>query len=451
MRMLTFEKTLARQEKVPALSESSLLRYLTFAALYFAQGIPNGLLWYAMPAWMAMNGKTPAEIGSFIAVVGLPWSFKIVAAPLMDRFTYLPMGRRKPWILFGQAGLVASFIGLAFVANPLNHLSMLMFIGFMSSLAGIFQDISIDSLAIDILPEDQQARANGLMWGSKIIGVSATVAVTSWLIAHYSYLVAMAMFGVVIMAIMLIPMFLKERPGEKLTPWTPGEASPEASKIQLHGWKIIFKSLLRVFTFPVSLYMGIAVFTYRVGGALVDTALPVFTVQKLGWTDTHFSHIFATTTLVGGILGMFVAGAMIDLFGKIRMIVLYALALVGVLLVMALLPQYWTNEIFVISFFVVFYILDTFITIAILAVAMQLCWKRVAATQFTLYMAIANLGLAGGAWLMGELKTYMSWQHVFLFFLIFMAFVLVMMRFVNFDKHKMQVEELERKFQETDK
>ena len=123
---MIFNRAITKQEKFPTLSENAFLRYISFAALYFAQGIPNGLLWYAMPAWMAMNGKTPAEIGSFVAVIGIPWSFKIIAAPLMDRFTYLPMGRRRPWILFGQLGLVVNFIALAVVKDPLDHLPMLM-------------------------------------------------------------------------------------------------------------------------------------------------------------------------------------------------------------------------------------------------------------------------------------------------------------------------------------
>jgi PAT family beta-lactamase induction signal transducer AmpG len=438
-----FNTEIIVRERIPALSENAFLRYITFAALYFAQGIPQGLLWYAMPAWMAMNGKTPAEIGSFIAVIGLPWSFKIIAAPIMDRFTYLPMGRRKPWMLFGQAGLVANFIALAVVDDPLNHLPVLMFLGFMSSLATIFQDISVDSLAIDILPVNQQARANGLMWGSKIIGTSVTVAITSWLITHYGFFMAMTIFSFVVLVIMLIPLWLKERPGEKRLPWTKGEAAPEAREIQLHSWKAIFTSLIKVFILPVSLIMGVAAFSQSVGKGLVDAILPVFTVQNLGWSDAYYSQIFATTTLVAGILGMFVAGAMIDIFGKIRMMVYYGIALIAVLLAMSLLSQFWNNKVFVIGFFVIFYTLNTFMTIAVFAIAMQLCWKRIAATQFTLYMAISNIGLSVGPYIMGVMKSHFDWQYVFMIYLVFMTVVLFMMRLINFEKHKNRVDELE--------
>jgi len=122
-----------------------------------------------------------------------------------------------------------------------------MFLGFMTSLAGIFQDIAIDSLAIDILPTDQQARANGLMWGSKIIGISATVVVTTWLINNYSFFLVMFLFGIIVTVIMGLPAILKERPGEKLLPWSNGEASPISKAVQLKSWRKIFSSLLRVF------------------------------------------------------------------------------------------------------------------------------------------------------------------------------------------------------------
>lgn len=444
--MLRSVKNFPFNSTLPTLADNAFLRYITFAALYFAQGIPQGLFLFAMPAWMAANGKTPAEIGSFVAIVGLPWSFKIIAAPLMDRFTYLPMGRRRPWILFGQSGLVASFLLLAVITDPLNHMSVLMIAGFMSSLASIFQDISIDSLAIDILPEDQQARANGLMWGSKTASISATVALTSWLFSNYSFMIAMNLFGIAISAIMLFPLLLKERRDEKLTPWTAGRISPEAKKIQLTSWRLIFKSLLRAFSLPVSLIMGVAVFVFRIASTYVTTLLPIFTVQELGWSDARYSHVFSITAFIGGIMGMFVGGAMIDIFGKIRMIIFYVLGLIALMIVVALFPQYWSNDTFVVGFIGVFSILDTFITIAILAVAMQLCWKRVAATQFTLYMAIANLGMSAGAWIMGEAKDYLSWQQVFVFYLVFMVVVLSIIPLVKFRKHKIQMEKLEIKY-----
>src|SRR4051794_12319289 len=119
-----------KKKPIPSLTEHTVLRYINFIALYVAQGIPEGMAFFGIPAWMAMNGKTPGEISGFVVAVGLPWSCKMVVAPLMDRFSFLPMGRRRPWVLFGQLGLMMSFIAMAFVPDPLNNLKLLMAAGF---------------------------------------------------------------------------------------------------------------------------------------------------------------------------------------------------------------------------------------------------------------------------------------------------------------------------------
>ncbi len=429
--------------RFPALSENAVLRYLAFSALYFAQGIPEGLLLFGLPAWMAMNGLSPAEIGSYLAVALIPWSFKIVAAPLMDRFTYLPMGRRRPWIIFGQFGLVASFLSMAFISDPLNNLNLLMAAGFAVSLFTVFQDISVDGMAIDILPVDQQARANGLMWGSKTLGMSASVAAGSYIINAYSFFYAIALFSGIVLLIMLVPVFLKERPGEKIMPWTKGEGSEVSGKLQLHSWKAIIKSLFQVFFLRVSIIMGLAAFSYSVGRGLIIGILPVFTVQELGWTDSQYSQIFATTNMISGILGMFVAGALIDFFGKIRMMTIYLICLIAVVSVMAFLKSYWQHDILAYGFFLGYFIFNTFTTIAIFAIAMQLCWKRISATQFTLYMAISNIGLSVGAKLLGPLREILSWEYMIVSFAGFALITLVLIRYIHFDNHLKKVNRLE--------
>ena len=189
--------------------------------------------------------------------------------------------------------------------------------------------------------------------------------------------------------------------------------------------------------------MGIAAFSFSVGRSLIDTVLPVFTVQKLGWTDTDYSQAFATANLISGVLGMIIGGFMIDYFGKVKMISIYMTLLVLLVTVMSLLKSFWQNELFVIGFIFCFYILLTFTTIAIFASAMQLCWKRISITQFTLYMAISNLGLAAGAALMGQLKGFLDWEFVILAYIIFAGVMLVLIRFINFEKHQKYIDELE--------
>lgn len=43
---------------VLALSEHRTLRFVTLFLLYFAQGLPFGLIDFALPAWLAQNGAS---------------------------------------------------------------------------------------------------------------------------------------------------------------------------------------------------------------------------------------------------------------------------------------------------------------------------------------------------------------------------------------------------------
>jgi MFS transporter, PAT family, beta-lactamase induction signal transducer AmpG len=426
------------------LSKSSLLRYFTFSSLYTAQGIPEGLTFFAIPAWMAMQGKTPTEIGSFIGVIGIPWSLKILIAPIMDRYTFLPMGRKRPWILVGQLGLVISLVGASLINNPLNNLTLLMTAGFFISFFGAFQDIAVDGMAIDIVPIHEQARANGLMWGSKTIGTSLSLVTSTWIINNYGLNYTAVFLAFIVACIFIIPLLFRENVGEKILPWSKGEACQKSKEVQIHSLKMIFKNLMKVFLLPTSLIMGISVFFIAIGNGLMDTLLPVFTIQKIGWTNSYFSEVTAITKIIAGLLGMFVGGALVDFFGKIRMMSIYLILLITSIAIMVLFKSYWNNNYFVSGYILAFDTLSTFLNIAILATAMELCWKRISATQFTLYMAINNLGRATGAGYLGQIKNFLvAWEYVILVYAVVAIIMLILLNFMNTEKHLFSVKKLE--------
>ena len=435
----------SHSKNLPALSEHTILRYFNFIALYVAQGIPEGMALFGIPAWMAMNGKTPGEIGGFVAAVGLPWSFKIIVAPLMDRFSYLPMGRRRPWVLFGQLGLILSFIAMAFVPDPLNNLNLFMVAGFAVGFFGAFQDVATDGMAIDIVPINQQARANGFMWGAKIVGISGSLALGSWLINKFGYSQAILMLSVAVFAIMFVPLFLRERPGEKLLPWSKGSTSFENEKMQITNWTEIFKSLFSVFLMRNSILMACVLFITQISFNFIATLLPVFTVQALGWTNLEYSQFFATASLIGGIGGMLIGGILIDKFGKIRMLNVYFFILIMLTTVFPFLNMYWKNYWVISSFMVIYQILYVFTSIGLFACAMEFCWKKISASQFTLYMTIANLGRIVGAKLLGPLKNLLSWEYTICSFGVMLALAWIIMPLIKINIHVKKIEELEMK------
>ena len=435
-----------KNTRFPALAEHTNLRYFAFIALYFSQGIPEGITLFGIPAWMAMNGKSASEIATYGAIVMIPFSLKILFAPMMERFTFLPMGRRRPWLLFGQFGIMCSIIGLAFVPDPLNNLTLLIAAVVFLHVFIIFQDIATDSLVIDIVPIEQQGKANSFMWGSKTVGTSISLALGSWLINQYGFSYAVLLMSVSICFIMLLPLLLRERQGEKLLPWSSGVASPEAATLKIDSWGKLFLSFKKVVLLPNALLVCLIIFISKGALTYLETMLPIFSIQELGWNNVSYSNTYSTSKLVGGVIGMVMGALLIARLGTIRMFQI-CLLLAGLLTAsMGVFKLFWQNAIYVSAFIAIFNLMYTLITISQLATAMQVCWRRVSALQFTFFMTLANAGMAAGAALFGYFRSHFDWLIVFLVFTAMVVGVAVLLQFLKMNTHLQQVDILEKNY-----
>jgi PAT family beta-lactamase induction signal transducer AmpG len=89
--------------------------------------------------------------------------------------------------------------------------------------------------------------------------------------------------------------------------------------------------------------------------------------------------------------------------------------------------------------------LIAFINIAFFATCMQHCWKRVSATQFTLYMAISNAGMTSGSAIAGSIRENFSWNYVFVAFAMAAGLACLLIAFIGFQSHQSAIENLESK------
>ena len=152
------------------LTQNPLLRLITLCILYVAQGIPYGFVTITFASYLAERGETVAAIGAVTALSTLPWTFKWVWGPMIDRFGIPSMGRRRPWILLAQLGMTLTILSMAFVPEPATHLALIGGLVFVHNVFNSLQDVSVDALAVDLLRESERGRANGFMYGSKYIG-----------------------------------------------------------------------------------------------------------------------------------------------------------------------------------------------------------------------------------------------------------------------------------------
>ena len=80
--------------------------------LGFASGLPLALTGQAMQAWLTTRGVDIATIG-FLSLVGVPYTFKFLWAPLMDRFDVPGAGRRRGWLVLTQVALAGALYVLS--------------------------------------------------------------------------------------------------------------------------------------------------------------------------------------------------------------------------------------------------------------------------------------------------------------------------------------------------
>ena len=429
--------------RIPSLSESAFLRYFNFIALYFAEGLPQGMLFIGIPAWMAMAGKTPTEIGAFAVACSLPWTFKFLVAPAMDRYTYLPMGRKRPWVLIGHLGLIGGLIGMAFVPDPLNNLHLFYIAAFVLSSFGAIQDAAGDAMAVDVIPDEQQARANGYMQGSRMLGSSLALVLGSWVLNKYSYEASMLSLCGLVTIVSIVPFLLREQIGEKILPFTKGGISPISRTMQMTRWSDILSALYKVFRLKNSLIVVILLFITQGSYNFFETLLPIFAVKITGWTNLFYSQAFATADIIGGIGGIVAGGWLIEKFGKKRMINIYFFVIMGLAILLGFSQPLWQDTIFLKGFIIVYRLFNAFAKIGVFAIAMQCCSKNVSASQFTIYMTMGAMGSIAGAALIGPIKENFSWNVTFMVFVGLIAASWLLLQFLNIDKQIERIQELE--------
>ena len=128
-------------------------RMLCLLGLGFSSGLPLALTSGTLQAWMTVEKVDLTLIGIF-SLVGLPYTLKILWAPVMDRFSLPWLGRRRGWILLAQI-LLALGIGLLGLTQPAAFPWMVAFLAFMVAFFSSSQDIVIDAYRADVLPKTE--------------------------------------------------------------------------------------------------------------------------------------------------------------------------------------------------------------------------------------------------------------------------------------------------------
>lgn len=126
--------------------------------LSFSSGLPLGLVIYTVPYWMQQEGVDIKTIG-LVTAAQIPYAFKFLWSPLMDRYAP-PWGRKRAWILVGQALLVVSVGAFAAVTGRPSA-GLVAALTLAVSFASATQDIAVDAYAVEVLRPEERGVAVG--------------------------------------------------------------------------------------------------------------------------------------------------------------------------------------------------------------------------------------------------------------------------------------------------
>ena len=144
--------------------------------LGFASGLPLALTGQAMQAWMSAEHVDVATIG-FLSLVGLPYTFKFLWAPLMDRFELPGLGRRRGWMVLTQL-LLAALLYLMAGTSPTGATRVFALLAVAVAFLSASQDVVIDAYRTDLLSSAER----GLGSSTAVLGYRLAMIVSGGIV-----------------------------------------------------------------------------------------------------------------------------------------------------------------------------------------------------------------------------------------------------------------------------
>ena len=292
-------------------------RVLQVLALGFSSGLPLLLTYSTLSAWLATAGVRRAAIGTF-ALVGTPYAFKFLWAPLMDRVPPpVPLGRRRGWGITIQILLIVAILGLG-LCNPKHDLPRMAALAVVVAFLSASQDIVVDAWRVESLRSDQQAPGAALYQSGYRIAMLVSGAGGLLVAAKAGWFAAYATMAVLLVVGLLVFLFGPE-------PAMPAEGSTFPGS----GWHTIrhafatavigpFRDFMRRPLWPVIL---IAIFAYKLGEAMAGVmSTPLYI--SLGFSLPEIAAASKVFGFFSIVIGALIGGVVTTKLGIKRALIL---------------------------------------------------------------------------------------------------------------------------------
>ena len=268
-------------------------RLLICVFLGFSSGLPLFILLTLLQAWLTKSGLSIKSLRLF-ALVMFPYTWKFLWAPLMDRYSFPLLGRRRGWMALTQI-LLFFCIGFLGWLDPVTELTMVAILTTVIAFLSSSQDIVVDAFRRELLPDEEQGLGSAIHVNAYRVSGMVPGALSLILADMMSWSGVFWVTAAFMLPGLICTLVISEPKIHGAPPKTIREAVvlPFTEFIGRAGWK----SALFILSF---------IFLYKLGDSLA-TALATKFYLDLGFTMTQIGVIAKTTgfwaSLIGGLLG----------------------------------------------------------------------------------------------------------------------------------------------------
>ncbi len=260
----------------------------------FSSGLPLFVLYQLVPGWLRSEGVSLAEIGLF-SLIGIPYVWKFIWSPLIDRYSLGPLGRRRSWMLVTQVLLLLSIAIFGWV-NPVVNIWSVAYLAAGVAFFSASQDIVLDAYRRELLPDHELGLGNSVHVQAYRLSGLVPGSLAFILADHISWQSVFIIVASFMLLGILLTLFIKELDTGHDAPKSLQEAVilPFKDFINSNGVK------------PAAYTLAFLVF-YKLGDNMA-TALQTPFFIDLGFSKTEIGVIAKTSSLIAMTIGIIVGG-----------------------------------------------------------------------------------------------------------------------------------------------
>jgi PAT family beta-lactamase induction signal transducer AmpG len=375
-------------------------RILICAFTGFTSGLHLYVLIQLVPAWLRVEGVGLAEIG-FFALIGFPYTWKFLWAPVMDRYTLPFLGRRRGWMFVTQVALLVSIAGLGFFQPALSIWT----VAYLAAAVAFFsasQDVVLDAYRRELLPDRELGLGNAIhVQTYRLAGLvpGSLALILADRLPWHTVFIVVALFMLVGLVLTLV---IQEAIAEPNAPKTLREAviEPFREFVQRKGpW-----SALLILAF---------MFLYKIGDNMAVALSTPFFVD-LGFSLTQIGTIAKFASVVAALVGVLAGGIIMIKLSINRALWLFGVVQIVSILGFALLAEIGNNP-WMLGIVVSLEYLGVGLgTAAFTAFIARTTNPAFAATQFALFSALTAVPRTLANAVTGIIVEQVGWTQFFL-------------------------------------